>query len=393
MRYVVLFNSYDYGSTGSLCSSLKNNARNDTSFVFVVGEKAKSNSGDYYLYNHSNKLFRFLIFRARKYFGHRYLGLSNYYTSKVIAYLKKRISFRKDKVVFNLHNVQFMCFNIFSLISFAKKHNIKIVWTLHDCWPFTGGCNYFTNSNCVEWSCNHECKKCVQKIKNSRSELCAKDKIYQELFDLITVVSPSRWINGIVKQSIMAKCSHCVINNGIDTTFWSLKKTIHRDSFRIISVASPWDERKGLRYINELASLLPEKYILTVVGLSKDCVTDPRIQRFGILSKTELRDLYGQSDIFLNPTLEDNFPTVNIEALLCGLPIVSFDTGGSGEIFDESTGVLVEEKNADALLKAVMSINPSAELSQACRNRGLIYSKENFCESYYKLFDDVSKLT
>jgi len=391
-KIIVAFNSYDFGSTGNLCSSLLDYARkNGFRTFFIADNKRKNNSADYYIREHTTRLSIFLTNKKRQIFGFSKHDSSIFKTKKVISVLNK-ILHENDYVVFHFHNVQFMNINIFKIIEFAHLHNIKIVWTLHDCWPFTGGCYYFSHIKCNGWKDGSACKGGPRGKKCKHNEYVVKRNIINSYSEGITFVSPSFWLDSLVGESFITS-NHLIIHNGIkvDNNTSSVKVNKQKDVIKLISVASPWDERKGLKYINELAAILPNNYSLVVVGLTDNEPTHKRIIRMPKLNKDKLFSLYMQCDIFINPTLDDNFPTVNIEALLFGLPVVSFKTGGSCEIFDENTGACVEEINAFALLNAILNIQVDDHLRRLCIKRGELFSVENYCNKYLHLFEKLLK--
>lgn len=383
---VVFFNSYDFGSTGSLCNTLIDFLnRRGFKTLFVVGNKKKSGKGDYYIYDSNSLLVRRITKLHRILFGYRKDCGSFFETRRVINFIKRNVDFN-DGVIFHFHNIQFMGLNIFKIIEFAKRNNIKIVWTLHDCWAFTGGCNHFLLSGCEKY--RNDCKKCEQKVTFSKSQLKDKTSVINLSKDNITFVCPSRWVDNQYSKSLL-KCRHVVINNGIDTNKWKYIKTKREDKIKLISVASPWSKAKGLSILNELSTMLPSNYDLSVVGLKEENVTGNSIIRYPLVDSEQLAKLYSESDIFVNPTLEDTFPTVNIEALLSGLFIVSFDTGGSAEIFNDETGISVKEKSAKGLLNAILAVKTSEIIREKCRKRGLSFDSESFCNKYLTLYLDL----
>ena len=388
MKTIVLFNSYDYGSTGTLCTSLKNYLKErGIKTFFIVGNKKKSGSGDFYLTDSTCKLFRFLLIKKNAIFGNSTLDLSKHITNKVIRFLKSKIDFQKEEVIFHFHNMQYSFMSTKRLIKFAENNNVKTVLTMHDCWPITGGCNYFTKNNCDKWEkANQNCKKCNYSHRNAKRELLLKEKMFRNT----CIISPSNWLDNLVDKSILNKCNHIVINNGIDTSFWNYNLADKQsNTINLISVASPWDERKGLSYLNKIAEIMPENFKLTVVGLQDDQPTNCRINRFGKIEREQLKELYSKSHFFVNPSLEDNFPTVNIEALLCGLFVCSFDTGGSKEIFDNETGYVTKEKEASELLDAIIKTKISETLFSKCRQRGLSFGMDEYCNKHFNLYNKI----
>ena len=389
MKKLFIFNSFDYGSTGTICASILSEAnQNGFETYYIVGNKPRNNNGDYYIFNRSSKLNRFLASRFPR-IDSFVLHFATINSRRVISYIKKNADLINDEIVFNFHNMQFMFLNVIKLIDFALLHHIKIVWNLHDCWPFTGGCWHFTLNNCTKWADSSRCKKCPLCIKSAKSKLINKEARYKKMSENLLVISPCRWMDNNVSSSIMQNCKHVCINNGIDINFWNYKeRSFSAKRIKLISVASPWTKSKGLDILNQLSGILPNNYSLTIIGLNDSIKTDKRIIRYGKLEKDKLLEQYNSADIFINPTLEDNFPTVNIEALLCGLPIVSFNTGGSSEIYDSFTGITTKEKTAESILDSLKMIKPSSELSKLCRERGLRFSKERFVNKFFEALND-----
>lgn len=385
MKTIVLFNSFDCGSTGTLCSSLKKYLKKlNVNVLFVCGNQKNSGNADFYIFDKIPKVFRYSLIKKNQLFGKIDVDLAAIFTRKVINYLEKNINFKNDEVIFHFHNMQYSYMSIKSLIRFANKKHVKTILTMHDCWPISGGCDYFTLSNCNQWRTDGVlCKSCPLKLKNTRKEILKK----QALFKNTQIIAPSKWLDDLVSCSILKSCNHTVINNGIDTSFWNYSTEDKKSkTINLISVASPWNERKGLQYLNELANILPENYRLTIVGLENDQKVNDKILRYGKLDKEKLRDLYSKSHIFINPTLEDNFPTVNIEAQLCGLFVCSFDTGGSKEIFSKETGSPTLDKSAKSILDSIVSVNISDQLFSKCRKRGLFFSLDRYCEQHLEIY-------
>lgn len=386
MKKIFIFNSFDHGSTGTICDAVIDRFKmSGIETQYIVSNKPKNNNGNYYLYDHTTLLNRF--FSCKNYLILRPISflVKIINSHKVLRYIKKHLDVKNECALFNFHNMQFMFLDVFSIMKFAKRHNIKIVWSLHDCWPITGGCWHFGIPPCNKWMINNKCTSCPKRIHFSTIEKNKKIKIYNDMIDNILLISPSEWLNNIVADSILHNAQHTCIHNGIDIGFWSDNNSRKYNSEMIVllSVASAWSTSKGLQILNRLAELLPKNYLMIVAGLKDEVKTNKKIKRIGVVNSIELLSLYQSSHIFVNPTLEDNFPTVNIEALLCGLPIVSFDIGGVSETYNEHTGRFATQHTAEALLKEIVMIKPNKALSIECRKRGELFSKESFVETYF----------
>lgn len=252
-----------------------------------------------------------------------------------------------DPDVIHLHNLHGYYINVEVLFDYLAKSNKKIIWTLHDCWAFTGHCTYFSYVKCSKWK--HGCKNCPQKneypssilIDRSHSNWEKKKKLFSSVKNL-TIVTPSKWLANLVRKSFLSNSRIVVINNGIDTEifkpvdFSRIKKRLKLSNKKILlGVAAVWNKRKGLEDFVKLNQVIDrEKYQIILVGLSKKQIESLPSEIIGITrtdSTEELAELYSMAYIFINPTYEDNFPTTNLEAQACGTPVITYKTGGSIE--------------------------------------------------------------
>lgn len=309
-----------------------------------------------------------------------------------------------DPDIIHLHNIHGYYINIKILFDYLKQINKQVIWTLHDCWPFTGHCAYFDFVGCNKWE--KGCFKCPQKSKYPKSWLFDNSsnnwKIKKELFTGIkslTLVSPSQWLADLVKKSFLKEYPVVVIPNGIDISVFKptpsdfRKKYRIEDKFVILGVANVWEERKGLKYFFELSKLLNEDEVIVLVGLSRKQKKNLPKNIIG-LSKThsvkELVEIYTAADVFVNPTLEDNFPTVNLEAQACGTFVITFDSGGAKETLSSvNNGVVVFEKSVKAIRKAIDNFKKrktNLELPMVYLSK---FSKTSFSNKYILLYEKV----
>ena len=140
--------------------------------------------------------------------------------------------------------------------------------------------------------------------------------------------------------------------------------------------------------------MLPEdEYEITMAGLSAEQAKNlPKgirgIQR--TQNVQELAQLYSDAGVLINPTYEDNFPTVNIEALACGTPVITYRTGGSPEAIDDKTGMVIEQGNVTALANAIMQMKDTPLSSADCRKRAEEYFDKDKCfEKYVELYEEL----
>lgn len=322
-------------------------------------------------------------------------------TMKFINIVKKL-----DPDIIHLHNIHGYYLNIEVLFNFFKELNKPIVWTLHDCWSFTGHCAYFDYSKCDKWKTG--CFSCPQKRRypssiffdNSQSNYVIKKELFNGIKNL-TIITPSKWLANLVVKSFLSEYPVNVINNGIDLkkfkpnigNFRKLKKL--ENKFIILGVASVWDRRKGLKYFVELANMIADDEVIVIVGLTNKQISQIPKNIIAI-SKTnkieELVDIYSSADVFVNPTLEDNFPTTNLEALACGTPIITFETGGSSECIDNKSGLNVKEKSSEYLYKNISEIKNKGKSTYVdeCVKRAVeYYDKDNKYSEYISMYKQI----
>ena len=249
-----------------------------------------------------------------------------------------------DPDVIHLHNLHGYYLHLGILFEYLKTCGKKIVWTLHDCWAFTGHCAHFTLAKCEKWKTG--CEHCPQKDSYPKSfsdhakrNFEKKKSLFCGIPDL-TLVTPSVWLAGLVKESFLREYSVRVIHNGIDLSVFQPTESDFRERYGlqnkkiILGVASVWDKRKGLDDFLKLSEILNDSYAIVLVGVSKEQKDKLPGNIVGIErtnSTKELAGIYTAADVFFNPTYEDNYPTVNLEAQACGTPVITYRTGGSVE--------------------------------------------------------------
>lgn len=272
------------------------------------------------------------------------------YTKYFIKWVK-----RFDPDVIHMHNIHGYYLNVEVLFEYLRICGKRIIWTLHDCWAFTGHSVFCDAIDCKKWKmgCNH----CPQKheypksyIDRSKNNWKKKKKIFTGIPNL-QIVTPSHWLFRLVKKSYLKDYPVTVIHNGIDTKqFYPLDNDFRafyhlEDKFIILAVASTWNEMKGLNDYMKLAGMLDARCKIVMVGLSKDQINRIAPNILGLektASTKELAMIYSASDVFLNLTYTDTYPTVNLEAVACGATVITYKTGGSMEAAGE--GVIAVEK-------------------------------------------------
>lgn len=322
-------------------------------------------------------------------------GLSSARYTKVL--IRKIDEIKPD--IIQLHNIHDHWLNYPILFDYLASIDTPVVWVQHDCWAFTGGCMYFDMLKCDRWK--DGCKGCPDKRTILRNQAERNFNLKKEHLDKIknlTFVPVSDWLASLLRESAQGHRPIVTIHNGTDlNVFKPLMENPNEQSndrkFRILGVAAVWDARKGLDDFVKLRDMLSADYEITLVGLTKKQIKALPDGINGI-SRTsnvqELAKLYAESDVFVNPTYSDNFPTTNIEALACGTPVVTYRTGGSPEAVDGKTGLVIELGNATELANAIMWLRENPLSSEDCRKRAEeLFDKDKCFEKYVELYEEL----
>ena len=394
---VVQINGGVFGSTGKImfgiADALKKSGNETLCFSPVTTTNRNNQPDKKYIKIGSFQSRRFNVLLGRI---TGFEGCFAYFATKRM--LKKISEFKPD--VIHLHTLHGSFVNLPLLFRYIKKNKIKAVWTLHDCWSFTGHCPHFVLQNCEKWK--ECCGKCPSYreypqslFDNSKKMHRLKRKWFSGIADC-TVVTPSKWLADLAEKSFLSQYPVMVINNGINlSVFHPIQSDFRKnngleDKIIILGVSFGWSNKKGLDVFISLAKELSEDYRIVLVGTDKN--TD-RVLPESIISihrtqnQTELAQIYSAADVFVNPTREDNFPTVNIEALACGTPVITFDTGGSSEIIDDTSGASVPEGDIKAILQILSRVkNDNCFSADNCIKRAEKFSSIDKFEEYIRIY-------
>lgn len=338
------------------------------SYLIKIGSK-------YDLYNH--------VIQSRLFDNH---GLASKRATKLFL---KQVDEINPNII-HLHNIHDYYLNYQLLFEYLKTRNIPVIWTLHDCWPFTGHCAHFDYLNCGKWK--DHCENCPGLktypksllLDRSSNNYDAKKKAFTSVSNQLVLVPVSNWIEGFVKQSFFKDCRIQTIHNGIDIELFKPvanvlgirnKYNLGQEQKLILGVASPWSERKGLNDFLKMRGQLGDDYLIVLVGLSREQIKGLPEGIVGIErteNQRELAALYSAANVFVNPTYEDNYPTTDIEALACGCPIVVYNTGGVPEAVTPRTGLVIGKGDINNLIESVMKLSKGGEaIRRRCREWAL----------------------
>ena len=312
--------------------------------------------------------------------------------------------------IVHLHNIHGYFLHYPTLFNYLSEKDLPVFWTLHDCWSFTGHCSHFELIGCDRWKSGcHNCPQLKEYPKSFGFDGSERNyrlkKEYFTSLDKLTLVPVSEWLGNLLSASFFKGKDKTVIHNGIDTNIFKTlpnrAETLTRigcsDGKRLVlGVASVWTERKGFFDFVKLRKLLPkEKFDIVMVGLTKRQIENLPEGVIGINRTNdihEMAEIYSAADVFVNPTYEDTFPTTNLEALACGTPVVTYNTGGSPEAIDSETGIVVEQGKVQQLKDAVIQICQSNgdSFRQKCRARAVaLFDKKDRYQDYMRLYDSL----
>ena len=380
---------YNSGSTGRIAADIKHALEKEGHECFVAfgrGESSEKNTeciaDKLDLYTHV------LMSRITDKTG----GFSRKPTQKLIKLIKE---FLPD--IIHLHNIHGYYINISMLFEFLADYKKPVVWTLHDCWPFTGHCAYFDMVECDKWKTG--CEKCPalksypkSLIDNSKNNYLKKKKLFN-MVEKMVFVTPSKWLAEMLEDSFLGRYPVKVINNGIDTNAFSYNEGDVRKKYSlgekkiVLGVANAWDKRKGFDDFIELSEHLSEDYQIVLVGLRDKQIKELPKQIKGICrteSREELAQLYSVANVLFNPTYEDNYPTVNLEALSCGTPVITYNTGGSPESAFLTVEDCVSKKDYKAICDKIYNAK-RVEIDQEKINIAQMKS------AYLKLYAEIKE--
>lgn len=373
LRYVQL-NSFYNGSTGSIMRGLHSqlSSRGVDSYCFwgrrhdSIDDRMQRCATKPEVYIHG------VMTRLRDRMG--------FYSKRDTARLLERLD-EIDPDVVHLHNIHGYWVNIEMLFSWLSSHRCQVRWTLHDCWAFTGHCAHFTYVKCAQWKTHcaysNSCPQLDTYPKTISKASCArnfedKKRIFMSVPPArMTLITPSQWLGDLIGESFLKDYPVEVRHNTIDRAVFRPTPSDFRerygigDRFMILGVASPWTERKGLGDFVRLARELDtDRCAIVLVGLSKKQIREISEGIIG-LTRTDspqgLAGIYSTADVFFNPTVEDNFPTVNLEAEACGTPVITYDTGGCSETIElEQSKLCGDYSEAIICVESLLSTKEAA---------------------------------
>lgn len=324
---------------------------------------------------------------------------SPFATQKFIKFMEE---YQPD--IIHLHNLHGYYLNLPLFFDYLKKKDIPVVWTFHDCWPFTGHCPYYSNIQCEKWQT--QCYKCPKKrehpasyfLDNSKYNYNMKKNLFTKL-DRMVITPVSNWLSSEVKKSFFNECDIRTVYNGVDLErFKPIKSIYFREKYGLenkkilLGVAINWVESKGLRDFISLSEIIDDEYCIVLIGLDRE-------QRKGLpknivgLGRTdsieELVEIYSAADVFVNPSREETFGMVTAEAMACGTPAVVYNATASPELVDKETGIIAQVGDVEGLYDAIKKIDKT-DMKEACIARAKkLFDKQQNQKQYLAIYEEL----
>lgn len=398
MRILQINTVCGIGSTGRICTGIADLLKSEGHEAYIAYGLGKSDypnsinisqgKSDYFIHNLQSRL----------------TDSEGLHSNNGTSFLISQMEQIKPDII-HLHSMHGHYLNYKLLLTYLKEKKLPVVMTLHDCWTFTGHCAHFDQFRCDKWKIG--CSHCEHLgaypqswfLDKSERNYNLKKRLFMDLGDKLIIVPVSYWLEDLVKLSFLKNQNIVTIHNGIDliqfrpTYSSNLKNKYHIEGKKVIlGVALPWSDYKGLPDFHKLRSLLSEDYAIVLVGLSKKQIGELPADIIGI-EKTdnikELAEIYTMADVLVNTTYCDNYPTVNLEAMACGTPVITYKTGGSPEAISKETGLVIEQGNLMELNRAVLYIcdnNRELYRNHCLERAGKLFDKSKCFEQYISLY-------
>lgn len=397
MKVLFINSTYGFGSTGKIVSGIADALKDNGDSVRVAYGRddlgdgvAASETATYRIGNRYDVNFHAL--QTRLFDRHGLASKSS--TKKLIRYIRE---YAPD--VIHLHNIHGYYLNYEVLFSYLKKAGIPVVWTLHDCWAFTGHCAHYAEAGCYKWltHCNH----CPLKkdyptsvlLDRSRNNFAKKKNSFTGV-DRMVLVTPSKWLAGEVSKSFLGEYDIRTIYNGIDTSVFRPRESSVLEKYNLkgkkvaLGVANIWSEYKGLKDFIEMAGMVDDSWAFILVGLTEEQSRGLPANIIPIRrtdNVEELVELYSAADVFINPSTLETMGLVTVEAMACGTPVITYNKTAVPEVVGENCGYVVDPDP-----KEIVDKLPLLNFNQEdCITWAAGFSREESTGHYLDLYREI----
>jgi len=307
--------------------------------------------------------------------------------------------------IIHLHNIHGYVVNYKILFEYLNQTDIKVVWTFHDFWAFTGHCGHFVEVNCQKWKT--ECFNCPlhKGYPSSLSDFSRRNyRLKKELFvsnQNLHIVAVSDWVGNMTRQSFLKDKDIRVIPNGVDLNVFKPTEgfthpKIKDDTFVIMAVSSQWKNNgKGLPDYKAMSKMLKDDEVIVLVGVPDEVIAGLPENIIGIKrtnNQQELAALYTRADVVTSFSSAETFGLTIVEGYACGTPAVVYDNTAPPLLITPETGFVVPDKDYKAAYEAIQKIkvNGKSSYSEACialaREK---YDKDKCFGEYVGLYEEL----
>ena len=366
---VIGINLGDFGSTGTIMRNSFEYAHERGDFDYLVIVPKSQGKPNTYAFFEENSL----LDKLDRRFIHRSLGNPDGFfeyraTARIINKINEKCK-EYNNVIVHLHNIHMAYIDFRVLFKYLAKNKKvqKVFYTIHDSWPYSGGCYYSYVRNkflCDKWQagCNGNCPQEYGTNKFPVSRIWNLKKKYSLLLkDKMTLLPVSNWINGELSKSFLKNFKSIVINGETNITNLGYRdeeliRKYSLDNKKIVlTISAYWNDWKGVKYIYEVADRLPKDYVIMVVGGKFDTKDYKNIIHVKDVPNEELNHYYSIADVYMSTSQAESLGLTTCEAQICGVPVVAFGHTAIKETFNEKTGILVgEDNNADKMVSAII---------------------------------------
>lgn len=388
---------YGFKSTGIIVKDIEKLLNDNSHTVYVAYQTALNPPPNSYKIG-SRLDYKLHALYARV-FG-RQAYASRCATKGLIKYIK-----RISPDIVHFHNLHSNYINLNMLCDFLAKRKIPTVITMHDCWYFTGKCTHYAAVKCDRWQTT--CGNCPQNKAEQPSLFfdCTakvlKDKTdHLNKLKNLTLVGCSEWVATEARKSLLKNATIKTVYNGVDTSIFKphdsnfKEKHSLNNKFVILGIADKWCLDINKEAVTRIISENIDAQIL-VIGCTQ--AQKDYFKSYNnvlcldyISDRQELADIYAASDVFVNLTHADTLPTVNMESICCGTPVITYNCCGSPELIDSDSGFVVEENDINTLLLKIKQIKDTPLLFDV-KEKQKKFDKNTCYNRYLDIYNSLLK--
>ena len=400
MKVLLINATYGYSSTGLIIKD--------------IGEMVSKNGGEaFYAYQSCNETPKngYCVGNKLDWKFHalfcRLSGKQGYYSKFATKKLIKHIESIKPDII-HLHNLHSNYINLNLLLKYIGEKDIATIITFHDCWYFTGKCFHYVDIGCEGFK--NGCGNCPKKNAPPKSLFFDPSaKVLKDRYKYLSgiprlMICGSSWVCGEARKGILKDCKITKIYNGVNVDIFKPyevdylreKHQLKDDTYVVMGMANKWLLPSNQQLLKDTIKILNDKMKLLIIGCREDQIASLRelsdhiIPVGFIRDRVELAKYYNLANVFVNATHADTLPTVNMESICCGTPVITYDSCGSPELVLDGCGKIVNDYDAEKLIEAISEKLGKIEGSKLINAR-LEFDKNECYKKYLDIYKSVSE--